>query len=131
MNADAELPRTKLGEDWSALVSVGANIKLPGKLVSSRIGDVVAAIAYGHWAEQVDRVRKLRHGTSEQAPMKEKLPYWTPAGLFSYRSNKSLIRHSGHVGVDLDNLGKRGATRAVQIAVDDLHCVCAFRSASA
>src|SRR5207247_1128443 len=91
--------------------------------------DVVEAIRSGLWAEQVERVRK-ENRIEERQSLKSQLSYWTPSGLFSYRANDRLIKHSGHIAVDLDGLGIRGATKAIQTAVADQYCRCAYRSAS-
>ena len=59
---------------------------------------------------------------------KLKLPAFIPGGVFRYRSNTALVRHSGHCVIDLDHLDDAYAVRA---AVSELaYCVCAFVSPS-
>ena len=113
------------------LVSIGTDIRRPGELVSAPMGDILAGIGSGRWAPAVERVRELCYRSPEQLTAKEGLPYWTPAGLFHYRSGAGLIDHSGHVAIDLDDLEAGDGTRVMQTAVADPHCKCAFRSATA
>ncbi len=112
------------------LVSVGDDVLKPYALRAEPMDAVLAGIASGRWGEQVEAVRKLLYQSPEQSALKKRLPFWTPAGLFEHRRSWGLIRHSGHVAVDLDALGIDGTTRAIQTAVADPHCKCAFRSAS-
>lgn len=114
----------------NALVSVGTNIKRPGKLQTEPIVDIITGICAGRWGEPVGAVRALPYRSREQQEAKEGLAYWTPAGMFSHRSAAALIRHSGHLAIDLDNLGVEGATGAIQTAVADPFCKYAFRSAT-
>src|SRR5574340_502075 len=113
-----------------ARVSVGTDIRRPDRLGAEPMGNVLAGIGGGRWAEPVNRLRSLPYDSADFDAQKQSLAYWTPSGVFRHRSTAGLIQHSGHVGIDLDDLGEQGATRAIQSAVEDPHCLCAFRSAS-
>jgi hypothetical protein len=114
----------------TARVSVGPDIRRPGLLSAEPIGTILTGIGGGRWAEPITRLRTLPYHSADFAAEKEQLAYWTPSGLFRYRNATGLVQHSGHVAIDLDNLGAQGATKAIQGAVEDAHCLCAFRSAS-
>lgn len=49
----------------------------------------------------VDRIRALPT-KEERKPLKDKLPGFTPSGLFSFRKEEGLIKHSGLLSFDLD-----------------------------
>jgi hypothetical protein len=94
------------------------------------MGDILAGIGGGRWSTNVEQVRRLPYRSLEQGTIKKALPYWLPAGIFGHRSAAGLLKHSGHIAIDLDDLGEKGATKTIQVAVSDTHCKCAFRSAS-
>jgi hypothetical protein len=68
-----------------------ANVSLMAWLTSSKYKDKVEAI----------RATKDKQTRGE---LKSHLPAITPSGLFSYRSQNSLLIHSGLIQIDLDNL---------------------------
>lgn len=114
-----------------ARISFGLDVKRPGCLETRSTGDVLLGIQSGAWHGPVALVRSLPHDSAEQDAAKKKVPFCTWAGVFSYRSNSALVRHSGQVGVDLDDLGEINATLVLQTAVADRHCRAAFRSVRA
>src|SRR5437879_12428983 len=91
------------------MVSTGTDIRRPRLLSSAPMAQVLEDIAGGRWCEQVGTVRALAYRSREQTQRKKLLPYWTPAGLFRYRSASGMMEHSGHVSIDLDDLGAAGA----------------------
>jgi len=105
-------------------VSFGLDVRRPGQLEEIGLYAVLLQIGQGRWHSEVESVRKGKKS-------KMTMPYFTPSGLFRHRSNAGLIKHNGHVAVDLDHLGERGATRAIQNAIKDRFCRFAFRSVSA
>ena len=111
-----------------APVSFGFDIRRPGLLETRSTSDVLLAIQSGVWQEAVARVRWLPPDSPEQKAAKLALPYATWAGVFSHRANTGLVRHSGQIGVDLDDLGEAGAVTVLQTAVADRFCLAAFRS---
>ena len=114
----------------TARVSIGPDIRRPDMLTSEPITAILTGIGGGRWAEPITYLRRLPHRSADFDDQKRSLPYWTPSGMFRHRSAGGLLQHSGHVGIDLDNLGEQGATRTIQAAVEDTHCLAAFRSAS-
>jgi hypothetical protein len=92
-------------------------------------GDVLRGIANGDWQEAVALVRSLPADSPEQKAAKLSLPFCTWAGVFSRRGIAGLVRHSGQIGIDLDDLGEAGAVAVLQAAVADRFCLAAFRSA--
>ena len=111
-------------------VSIGNDIRRPGLLSAEPIGTILTDIGGGRWAEPITSLRRLPYHSADFAAEKEQLSYWTPSGLFRHRSAAGLVQHSGHLAIDLDNLGEQGATRTIQAAVADSYCLCGFRSAS-
>jgi hypothetical protein len=110
-------------------ISFGLDVRRPGSLEKRRTSDVLLGIQRGEWRDNVTRVRSLPHGSIEQKSAKLALPYATWAGEFSHRSIPRFVRHSGQIGVDLDDLGEAGAIAVLQSAVADSFCLAAFRSA--
>jgi len=55
-----------------------------------------------------DKVEAIRSTPDKQirTDLKSQLPAITPSGLFSYRSQDSLLSHSGLIQIDLDNLSE-------------------------
>lgn len=112
----------------SAPVSFGLDVRRPGMLETRSTGDVLRGIANGEWQETVAIVRSLPADSTEQKAAKLTLPYATFAGEFSRREIAGLVRHSGQIGIDLDDLGEAGAVAVLQAAVADRFCLAAFRS---
>jgi len=53
--------------------------------------------------EKVDLIRSL-DDKNERAAIKATLPAITPSGLFTYRSQKDLVKHSGFIQIDIDRM---------------------------
>jgi hypothetical protein len=68
-----------------------ANVSLIAWLTSSKYKDKVEAI-------------RATEDKQTRGELKSHLPAITPSGLFSYRSQNSLLSHSGLIQIDLDNL---------------------------
>jgi VirE N-terminal domain len=109
-------------------ISFGLDISRPAMLETRNTAQILRGIASGEWRELVSRVRALPANSAAQKEAKIALPFCTFAGVFSYRKNTGLIRHSGQVGIDLDALGDTGAVAVIQAAVADVYCLAAFRS---
>jgi hypothetical protein len=56
------------------------------------------------YAAQVNAIRRMED-KEQRDRMKATLPAITPSGLFTYRANKDLIRHSGFLQIDIDKKG--------------------------
>ena len=111
-----------------AEISFGLDVRRPGLLKTRSTGEVLHGIANGEWQETVALVRSLPADSTEQKAAKLALPYATFAGKFSRREIAGLVRHSGQIGIDLDDLGEAGAVAVLQTAVADRFCLAAFRS---
>jgi hypothetical protein len=68
-----------------------ANVSLMAWLTSSKYKDKVEAI-------------RTTEDKQTRGELKSHLPAITPSGLFSYRSQNSLLIHSGLIQIDIDNL---------------------------
>jgi hypothetical protein len=109
-------------------ISFGKDVSRPHWLETRNTADVLFGIRDGHWQEAVARVRSLPTGSPAQKQAKLSLPYATLSGVFSRRANIGLARHSGQIGIDLDDLGETKAITTIQTAVADSFCLAAFRS---
>ena len=109
-------------------ISFGEDVRKPALLQRRDTREVLFGIRDGAWQETVASVRSLPNDSQEQNAAKARLPYCTWAGVFSYRANANLVRHSGQCGIDLDGLGDAGAVEVIQKAVADAHCLAAYRS---
>ena len=103
-------------------------MRRPRMLKTRTTGDVLLDIQSGAWQEKVAHVRSLPSDSKEQESAKVELPYCTWSGVFHYRSNSALSKHSGQVGVDLDRLGWDSVTTVLQTAMTDTYCLAAYRS---
>lgn len=113
----------------SARVSFGLDVQKPWQLQTRPTGDVLCDVLQGRWREPINRLRGLPFDSEEQCQAKKKLPYCTWSGVFHRRCATGLIRHSGQIGVDLDDLSEQQCVAAIQRAVADEYCLAAFRSA--
>ena len=55
------------------------------------------------YKDQVDLIRSLDDKKKRDA-IKSTLPCITPSGLFTYRSQKNLVKHSGFIQIDIDRM---------------------------
>lgn len=75
---------------------------------NATINELLESIRDGKWREKVGRVLEevLCNGreSAQVREAKKALPVWTPSGVFNARNNQSLVEHSGHIGLDLDDV---------------------------
>ena len=115
-------------EDIPAAVSFGLDILKPS-LATDYTGKVLYGIQNGEWSERVEALRRTSNA-SERKELKRGLPFFTPGGTFSERRARALIRHSGQLIIDLDQLCERTRMKVIQNAVADPFCLAAFHSPS-
>lgn len=84
-------------------ISQFSNIYQSKDGVKSSILDFLNNVKFGTWKDQVELVRKAKN-KKEREELKKQLPYVTLSGLFNERRTESLIKHSGFIGIDIDNL---------------------------
>ena len=90
---------------------------------------LLRAIKGPTWATRIERVRRRTalSGKAAGSLVKKKLPAASWSGTFDgLRGNNHLARHSGLVGIDLDNVGSPAHIRAA--CAQDPHCAFAFLS---
>ena len=73
--------------------------------------DILAGIKEGKFREKVEQLRSIKDKKAYDEA-KTNFPSVTVSGTFSQRSNKSLIKHSGVICLDLDNLDDVEAVKA-------------------
>jgi hypothetical protein len=66
----------------------------------------VAKMVKSLWLEpQTTALRKITSEAEAREFKGKNLPYVTPAGIFSYCNDQSLVKHSGVLCMDLDHIG--------------------------
>lgn len=90
------------------------------KTLSVAVGDILSCIKNGSWRERLEKLRAAQGAGDGEAVAEEKkwLPAVTWSGEFSRRHNDGLIRHSGLVCADIDDIGERLADAKAQLALD-------------
>ncbi len=66
--------------------------------------ELVGMIKAGAVKNIIERLRKADSKEDYKLIKKSQLPCVTLSGTFTHRDSKSLIRHSGYMQVDLDNV---------------------------
>lgn len=69
--------------------------------ITSNLCEIMDGIKSGKWEEQVKLVRGAKDKKARDG-LKQKLPAFTPSGLFSGRNVNGLQRHSGRIAIDFD-----------------------------
>lgn len=65
---------------------------------------VLGRIKKGFWEDKINALRSHIKGTPQHTAFKETLPYFTPSGTFSLHKTENLIKHSGLICLDFDNV---------------------------
>ena len=101
-------------------VSGFKNVKNTTPVGDFFIDDVLAGIREGMWREKVEQLRSIKD-KSALSEAKTNLPCVAVAGVFSHRKNKSLIKHSGLICLDIDNLDD---VEKVKALIEKEFCIC-------
>lgn len=72
----------------------------PEQVVS--LTDVLTEIASDKYKSQIEAIRS--HENPSKSPLKDKLPVFTPTGIFNYRSLAGLEDYNGLMCLDIDNV---------------------------
>ena len=64
--------------------------------------DVLAEIASDKYKSQIEEIRKAE--APSKSPLKDKLPVFTPTGIFNYRSLAGLEEYNGLMCLDIDHV---------------------------
>lgn len=64
---------------------------------------ILEAIQKGFWKEKIETLRNCKDEEKQEA-LKKALPYFTCSGVFTKREDKSLVKYSGLIQIDFDNL---------------------------
>ncbi|UJS16904.1 MAG: phage/plasmid primase, P4 family [Candidatus Jettenia sp.] len=68
---------------------------------TSNLDAVMDGIKSGKWRKQVEQVRN-EADTKKRNALKQRLPAFTPSGVFSERKSSGLQSHSGRLAIDFD-----------------------------
>jgi hypothetical protein len=72
----------------------------PEQVVS--LTDVLSEIASDKYKKQIDEIRSQENPS--KSPLKDKLPVFTPTGVFNYRSLAGLEDYNGLMCLDIDHV---------------------------
>ncbi len=89
---------------------------------------IIKGIREGHWKDRVEALRSMDEKTYKQE--KTKLPAVTWSGTFTERLDKSLVKYSGYVVLDVDNLDAETIVSLRDQFCDNEYVYCAFVSPS-
>ena len=102
--------------------------KVPSRTAS--LGEVARIVRSLLWAPQTQQLRGITDKAAARSYKGGNFAYVTPAGVFSYCNDQSMVSHSGLLCVDLDHL--KDVDRMKQLLIEDAHFSThfAFRSPS-
>jgi predicted P-loop ATPase len=63
----------------------------------------ITGVKFGTWKKEIEAVRNETNKKVRQE-LKKTIPYVTPSGLFSRRNKDGLIKHSGFICIDIDEI---------------------------
>lgn len=69
--------------------------------ITSNLCEIMDSIKSGKWGQQVKSVRDAKDKNARDS-LKQKLPAFTPSGLFARRNASELQSHSGRIAIDFD-----------------------------
>jgi hypothetical protein len=69
----------------------------------ANIVSMLEAVKNGYWKTQIEALRNCEDAKTRQI-LKNKLPYFTASGTFKKRKDTELIKHSGLIQLDFDNV---------------------------
>lgn len=94
------------------------------------LAEVARMVRSGMLALETQQLRGITDKAEARSFKGRNFPYVTPAGVFSYCNDQSLVRHSGLLCVDLDHLSDVEKTKQLLIADGHFSTPFAFRSPS-
>ena len=102
--------------------------KVPSR--TATLGEVAGEVRSLFWAPQTQHLRAISDKSAARSYKGGNFAYVTPAGVFSYCNDQSMVSHSGLLCVDLDHLKDVEGTK--QLLIKDAHFSTpfAFRSPS-
>lgn len=68
----------------------------------SNLVSVLEEIRNGVYKTQIEEIRKQENPS--KSPLKDKLPLFTPTGIFNYRSIAGMETYNGVICLDIDNI---------------------------
>jgi hypothetical protein len=102
-------------------------IKKTVPTLSITIAEAVEMIGSEKYKEDIERLRKASDDITRSV-LKSGLDYFTFSGTFKKRLNDSIIKHSGLIGLDLDEIDN--LLEAKSLICADEHVICCFVSPS-
>jgi predicted P-loop ATPase len=113
-------------------ISLFDNIKKTEHPTKITIDEFISYIKEGKWKKEVNKARaelKTAETKEERGRIKGVLPNATMSGYFKKRGAKNLIKHSGFILIDIDNLSSN-INKVFNQLKDDIYSYAIFRSVS-
>ena len=102
--------------------------------VNQPIEEILTGIKNGDWKNELNYYRSLlsKHGKKNEIVenQKRRLPYFTVSGVFTIREDKGLLKHSGLIQIDIDNLAPSNLIPLRTKLENDVHVFASFISPS-
>ena len=94
-----------LKEDYSCGITIFPDVFTTTNPKYTILSDIIERIKNGNSRELVGKIRSCT-SKAEKENLKKELPSICFSGIFTQRNNASLVRHSGYVVLDYDNVPK-------------------------
>ncbi|MCP4501151.1 MAG: hypothetical protein GY822_14425 [Deltaproteobacteria bacterium] len=91
------------------------------------IPEFINNIRFGEWKDQTIKINQ-ESDKAKRTELKKSLPYVTISGLFTHRKKDGLVKHSGFMCMDFDDVDD--VNEAFKIVCNDPHTAHAFKSVS-
>ena len=91
------------------------------------IPEFINDVKFGRWEDQVGLIQK-ENDKAKRTELKKSLPYVTVSGLFTHRKKDGLVKHSGFICLDFDDM--EDVNESFKVVSNDPHTFAAFRSVS-
>lgn len=87
-------------------------------------------VKFGTWKETFKRISSIENKKARQEAKKKDVPYVTISGLFNHRAKDGLVKHSGFICLDIDDVPLDEMSEKIEQIKNDLFCFCLFKSIS-
>lgn len=103
-------------------------IKNKKPLRTVNLFQVYQVIRGDYYKTVIEKLRAMEDKEEQRKYKGKHLDYITPSGIFTYDDDKSLVKHSGILCIDLDDLEDVEEMKQKLISDDDFDTLLAFRS---
>lgn len=111
------------------LISIFKNILQAKDGKEVELNSFLNAVKFGQWKEITENINAEKDKKTRGELKKKGVPYVTPSGTFERRKADALIKHSGFICLDIDDLGENLEAAAKKLEADPF-TYAVFRSIS-